>query len=147
MSKQVDPKQREKELQSVLSGFVLSKPEQEVKKEVVAKPQSTAPAFMMMAPSSKQSSNLFKDIPEWRIQAEFQKKVASECSRRCLMHRLPKATETTQNYRLPDREDELTPNYSGIKISQSEQLCLNRCISKLAYVKEIVDSKIGLEHV
>jgi hypothetical protein len=36
--------------------------------------------------------------------------------------------------------------YYGISISQSEQLCLNRCLNKLNLVKEIVDAKIS-DHV
>ena len=60
-----------------------------------------------------------------------------ECGKRCLLHRSPKDQERLH--------DDLVPDYSSerLKISASEQLCLNRCISKIMNVKEIVDTKLA----
>ena len=64
-----------------------------------------------------------------------------------MMHRLPKATEVEVNRSLEkfletERIDDLIPNYQGINVSPGEQVCLNRCISKLDNVRELVDKKI-----
>ena len=88
-----------------------------------------------------------KELPSWRMELEFARKVALECGKRCMMHRFPKASEIEVNPALKkfldtERMDDLVPNYQGIKVSPGEQVCLNRCISKLENVRELVDKKI-----
>ena len=78
---------------------------------------------------------------------EFARKAAIECGKRCMMHRLPKPSEVEANPSLAkflqiEREDDLIPNYQGIKINPGEQVCVNRCISKLENVRELVDKKL-----
>lgn len=54
---------------------------------------------------------------------EFQRKVALECSKRCMMHRPPKAgSEAAATFITKERlpEDELAPKYDNIKISHGE---------------------------
>jgi hypothetical protein len=35
------------------------------------------------------------------------------------------------------------PDYTGIHLTPAEQVCLNRCISKIMNVKEVVDGKLA----
>lgn len=43
---------------------------------------------------------------------------------------------------MKEERNELEPNYEGIRISAGEQVCLNRCISKVYNIKELVDFKL-----
>jgi len=113
------------DLSTLLSGLRLGKP--------------TATPHQPREPKFK------KDLPYWKLQIEFKRKVALECSQRCMMHRAPREGEVKGELKRV-REIEMVAEYTGIEISQSEQLCLNRCINKLHLVKEIVDSKIS-DHV
>ena len=66
-----------------------------------------------------------KELPSWRIELEFARKVALECGRRCMMHRLPKSSEIDANPALQkfldtERMDDLIPNYENIKVSAGE---------------------------
>lgn len=86
-------------------------------------------------------------MPERRMEIEFARKVALECGKRCMMHRLPRQSEIATNPALASAlpsadKDDLNPDYSGIRVSPNEQLCLNRCISKLNNVRELVDDKV-----
>ena len=80
------------------------------------------------------------------MEVEFQRKVALECGKRCMMHRPPRPSEVQANSYLANfllaERDELTPNYEGIRVSPGEQVCLNRCISKVNNVRELVDFKL-----
>ncbi len=42
---------------------------------------------------------------------------------------------------MPEIERE-TPKYDGIKITAGQQVCMNRCISKIENVRELVDFKV-----
>jgi hypothetical protein len=80
---------------------------------------------VLVKSEEKKGEPLFKkELPGWRIEAELQRKIATECGKRCLMHRAAAGVE---------RED---------KLKAGEELCLNRCISKVMNVKEIVDTKL-----
>ncbi len=88
-----------------------------------------------------------RELPETKMEIEFLRKVAIECGKRCMMHRLPRESEIATNPALASAlpstdKDELIPDYSRIKVSPSEQLCLNRCISKINNVRELVDNKV-----
>ena len=64
-----------------------------------------------------------------------------------MMHRMPKQSEVEVNPALAkflnsERVDDLIPNYQGLYLSPGEQVCVNRCISKLQNVRELVDKKL-----
>lgn len=61
------------------------------------------------------------------------------------MYRAPRDGEPS--YQMKHHSvDDLIPDYSGTQITPGEQLCVNRCVSKMSYVKDIIDAKIG-DHV
>ena len=88
----------------------------------------------------KQQPLFRKELPQIKIDIEFHRKMAFECSKRCMMHRKPKVGEIGY---VENDVDELNPKYDRVSISHGEQLCLNRCIAKIMQVKEVVDRKIG----
>ncbi len=68
------------QLQSVLQGLTLQKPELPKKGE------------------EEQQKPLFKkELPSAKLEVEFQRKVALECGKRCMMHRPPKPSEVQAN--------------------------------------------------
>lgn len=77
-------------------------------------------------------SQFKKELPKWKIQQEFIAKISLECNRRCLDHRVKDESLASETPFDPSR----------YKISHGEQLCLNRCFSKIMNVKEIVDRKL-----
>ena len=80
------------------------------------------------------------------MEVEFLRKAALDCGRRCMMHRPPKPSEVQANPYLANfvmtERDELNPTFEGIRISPGEMVCLNRCISKINNVRELVDYKL-----
>ncbi len=78
-----------------------------------------------------------RELPEWKMSQEFSAKIASECSRRCLDHRVKEST-----LMLESAIDQLLSSPDRYKLGYGEQLCVNRCLSKLMDVKEIVDRKL-----
>lgn len=82
------------------------------------------------------------------MDAEFARKAALECGRRCMMHRPPRpGTDAATAYKAPERtpEEELSPNYGGVRVGHGEQVCVNRCLSKLLNVREVVQDKLLVE--
>jgi len=63
-----------------------------------------------------------KKAPELMREQEFQRKMALECSRRCLAFQSGKAD-----------------------LNAAEKLCVNRCIGKMMNVREVVDGKLKNE--
>ena len=60
-----------------------------------------------------------------KLEVEYARKVAMECGKRCMMHRMPKQSEIEANPALAkflqsDRVDDLVPNYLGIQVSAGE---------------------------
>jgi len=53
-----------------------------------------------------------------------------------------KSTENVLKNSAQALEDNI-PDYSGIHLTPAEQVCLNRCISKIMNVKEVVDGKLS----
>jgi hypothetical protein len=106
-------------MSNILQGIVLSKP---------------------TSLGQREEKPLFKkELPQWKIQIEFQRRVALECSKKCMMH---KSSENVIKNSLKALEDNV-PDYSGISLTPAEQVCLNRCISKIMNVKEVVDGKLA----
>ena len=68
------------------------------------------------------------DLPESRLEIEFKRKAALECTRRCL------------------HKDQLQKGFSKEegdgKLTYPEQLCINRCISKLYLSREVIETKL-----
>jgi hypothetical protein len=44
-----------------------------------------------------------KELPEWKLNVEFQRKIALECSRRCLLYK--KEAESASSYTLDSSTD------------------------------------------
>ena len=115
-----------------VSGLQLAKPELPKTKEPTKKP--VQPIFQ-------------KQLPKYLIELEFARKVAIECGKRCMMHRMPKPSEVEANPALAkflnsETMDDLIPNYQRIKMSPGEEVCVNRCIAKLENVRELVDKQL-----
>ena len=69
------------------------------------------------------------DLPENKIENEFKRKAALECTRRCLhIDQMSKGLQEGES-----------------NLSYPEQLCINRCISKLYLAREIIDEKLKFE--
>ena len=123
-------KQQQTTLQQALAGLSLAKPTQDGTKTA----ETTTVLFK-------------KELPKTRMEVEFMRKVALECGKRCMMQRELRPSEVqadsyiAKRYQQAERE-EMEPSYQGIGISPSEQVCLNRCISKVNNVRELVDFKL-----